>query len=88
MSGPSSTPRGERAPRPGITWQTELVRTEHVVDDDAPDPTPNRATRRAIQRDTRRTCDDPEEWEECDPETAHAFWAALAHHTATRSEPT
>lgn len=32
--------------------------------------------------------DDPEEWEECDPETAHAFWAALAHHTATRSEPT
>lgn len=55
MTGPSSTPRGERTPRPGVTWQTELTRTEHVVDDDAPDPKPNRETRRALARRARRT---------------------------------
>lgn len=55
MTRPSSTPRGERAPRPGVTWQTAVVRTEQHVDDTAPDPTPNRATRRAIQRAKRRT---------------------------------
>lgn len=56
MSGPSSTPRGERAGRPGITWQTRLVRTEQHIDDTAPDPAPpNRATRRAMQRAARRT---------------------------------
>lgn len=55
MTGPTSTPRGERAPRPGVTWQTELTRTEHVIDDDAPDPAPpNRETRRAMQRAARR----------------------------------
>lgn len=54
MTSPSSTPRGERAPRPGITWQTELVRTEHVIADDAPDPQPNRATRRKQARANRR----------------------------------
>lgn len=55
MTGPSSAPRGERAPRPGVTWQTELARTEHVIDDDAPDPAPpNRATRRALARAARR----------------------------------
>ncbi|MFG2269110.1 hypothetical protein ACGFNY_04970 [Streptomyces chartreusis] len=55
MTAPSSTPRGERAGRPGITWQTELVRTEQHIDDDTPDPAPpNRATRRAMQRATRR----------------------------------
>ena len=31
MTGPSSTPRGERAPRPGARWETELVRTEQYV---------------------------------------------------------
>ncbi|WP_256082933.1 hypothetical protein, partial [Streptomyces sp. AVP053U2] len=53
MTGPSSAPRGEHAPRPGVTWQTELVRVERLVDDDAPDPTPpNRQTRRALKRGT------------------------------------
>lgn len=55
MSGPSSTPRGEHTPAPGITWDTHLVRAEEVVDDAAPDPRPNRATRRAMQRAARRT---------------------------------
>lgn len=56
MSGPSSTPRGERTSAPGVTWQTELVRTEQLVDDDAPDPQPpNRKTRRALARAARRT---------------------------------
>lgn len=55
MTGPSSTPRGEHTPRPGATWETRLVRVEQLVDDDAPAPRPNRATRRAMQRAARRT---------------------------------
>ncbi|WP_432137620.1 hypothetical protein [Streptomyces sp. bgisy154] len=55
MTAPSSTPRGERAGTPGIAWQTELVRTEQLIADDAPDPQPNRATRRALKRAARRT---------------------------------
>ncbi|WP_192582747.1 hypothetical protein [Streptomyces triticiradicis] len=56
MTGPSSTPRGEHTPRPGTTWEQHLVATETVIDDDAPDPTPpNRKTRRALARATRRT---------------------------------
>jgi len=64
VTGPSSTPRGERAPRPGVTWETELVRTETVVDEpddtSGPDtnqplpPRPNRETRRALARAARR----------------------------------
>jgi hypothetical protein len=55
MTGPSSTPRGEHTPAPGVTWQTRLVPTgEQLVDDDAPDPHPNRATRRAAARAARR----------------------------------
>jgi hypothetical protein len=54
VTGPSSAPRGEHAPRPGVTWQTALVRVEQVVDDTAPDPRPNRATRRALNRAARR----------------------------------
>ncbi|MEU3851756.1 hypothetical protein [Streptomyces sp. NPDC029554] len=54
MTGPTSAPRGEHTPAPGTTWQTELVRTETVIDDDAPAPRPNRATRRALKRATRR----------------------------------
>lgn len=54
MSGPSTTPRGEHTPAPGVTWQTEVVRVEQLVDDDAPDPRPNRKTRRAMQRAARR----------------------------------
>jgi hypothetical protein len=50
MTSPSSTPRGEHTPRPGANWQTELARTEHLIADDAPDPRPNRATRRAMAR--------------------------------------
>jgi hypothetical protein len=49
VTGPSS-PRGEHSPQPGVTWNTHLVRTETVIDDDAPDPQPNRATRRALAR--------------------------------------
>ncbi|MFM9629399.1 hypothetical protein ACKI10_17450 [Streptomyces galilaeus] len=56
MTGPSSTPRGEHTPRPGTAWEQHLVSTgEQIVDDDAPDPRPNRATRRAMQRAARRT---------------------------------
>lgn len=54
MTKPSSSPRGEKASTPGARWDTELRRTETVIDDDAPDPTPNRATRRAIARAARR----------------------------------
>ncbi|MFF7829754.1 hypothetical protein ACFZCM_31515 [Streptomyces rochei] len=54
MSGPSSAPRGEHAPAPGVTWQTEVVRVEQLVDDDAPGPRPNRKTRRAMKRAARR----------------------------------
>lgn len=51
MTGPSSNPRGEHTPGPGVTWQTVLGTTgEHVIADDAPDPRPNRATRRALKR--------------------------------------
>ncbi|MGW8357373.1 hypothetical protein [Streptomyces wedmorensis] len=51
MTGPSSNPHGEHAPRPGVTWQTVIGTTgEHVINDDAPDPRPNRATRRALAR--------------------------------------
>jgi hypothetical protein len=54
VTAPSSAPRGEHTPAPGVTWNTELARTELVVDDDTPDPQPNRATRRAMQRAARR----------------------------------
>jgi len=55
VTGPSSAPRGEHAPRPAVTWETELVRVEQLVDDDAPEPAPpNRATRRALKRAARR----------------------------------
>ena len=54
MTGPSSSPRGERAGTPGANWEQRLVRTEQVIDDDAPGPTPNRKTRRAMQRAARR----------------------------------
>lgn len=54
MTGPSSSPRGERSPAPGVTWDTVLARVETVIDDDAPDPQPNRATRRALARAKRK----------------------------------
>ncbi|MEV6696269.1 hypothetical protein AB0M68_03775 [Streptomyces sp. NPDC051453] len=51
MSGPSSSPRGERAGRPGARWETELRSSgEQLIPDDAPDPRPNRQTRRAARR--------------------------------------
>lgn len=64
MTGPSSAPRPEHSPRPGVTWETRLVRTEVVVDD--PDdttvhgmnepvlPSLNRETRRELARKARR----------------------------------
>jgi len=56
MTAPSSSPRGEHPGRPGAHWDTQLVRVEQHVDDNEPDPTPpNRATRRAHARATRRT---------------------------------
>lgn len=54
MSGPSSTPRGEHTPRPGATWNTAVVRVEQLVNDETPDPRPNRATRRAMKRRQKR----------------------------------
>ena len=55
MTGPSSSPRPEHTPRPGITWDSTVVWSgEELVDDDAPDPAPpNRATRRALARAKR-----------------------------------
>lgn len=64
MTDPSSSPRGEHTPRPGVTWEQHLVRTEQLVDDpddtttpglnDPQPPRPNRATRRAAARAARR----------------------------------
>ncbi|MEV5944656.1 hypothetical protein [Streptomyces sp. NPDC051994] len=54
MSRPSASPRGEHAGNPGVRWETELRPVERVVDDEAPEPRPNRATRRAIARNARR----------------------------------
>ena len=51
MTGPSSSPRGEHSGRPGATWEIELrPGAERLIADDAPDPKPNRATRRAAAR--------------------------------------
>ncbi|MGW6557943.1 hypothetical protein [Streptomyces hydrogenans] len=51
MTGPSSNPCGERAARPGVTWQTVLGTTgERLLADDEPEPRSNRATRRAAAR--------------------------------------
>jgi hypothetical protein len=56
VTGPSSTPRGEHAGRPGTYWNTVLVSTgEQLADDDTPTPRPNRATRRAAMRAARQT---------------------------------
>jgi hypothetical protein len=63
VSSPTSAPRGEHAPAPGVTWNTELVRLgEVVVDSDDGEspfgwrelPKPNRETRRAAARAARR----------------------------------
>lgn len=51
MTSPSSSPRGERAGRPGAQWGTVLRTTgERVIPDDEPTPQANRATRRAAAR--------------------------------------
>ncbi|MFD3777327.1 hypothetical protein [Streptomyces sp. NPDC058612] len=71
MSGPTSVPAGERPGRPGTRWETRLTRVEQYVADDAPTPTPNRATRRALARQA------PEE-PMTDPITP-ARWAAALH---------
>lgn len=56
MTGPSSNPHGERAPRPGVAWQTTIATTgERVIADDEPAPRANRATRRAARRKRRTT---------------------------------
>lgn len=64
MTGPSSSPRGERAGRPGVTWEQHPVHRETVIYDPEDTsgqignppfpPRPNRATRRAQARATRR----------------------------------
>ncbi|MER7151232.1 hypothetical protein [Streptomyces lydicus] len=55
MSAPASSPRGEKAGRPGARWETELRWTgEQIVPDDQPEPRVNRATRRAAARARRR----------------------------------
>jgi hypothetical protein len=54
VTAPSSSPRGEHAGRPSTHWETILGTTgEHVIADDAPNPQPNRATRRAARRKKR-----------------------------------
>jgi hypothetical protein len=51
MTGPSSSPRGERAPRPGTTWDTTLHHGgEHLLPDGDEPPRANRAARRAARR--------------------------------------
>jgi len=67
VTGPSSTPRGEHAGRPGTGWEQQLVRgLEIVVEEDDGNPfawdepqpgeyRPNRATRRATRRAQRQT---------------------------------
>lgn len=55
MTAPSGSPRSERAGTRGVRWETELRPVERVVDDEAPEPRPNRKTRRAIARAARRT---------------------------------
>lgn len=70
----SSSPRGEHAGRPGAAWETELVPVEVWVPDHgwktvSPSTAdalpaeqqavrPNRATRRRLARETRRTRED------------------------------
>lgn len=67
MTGPSSAPRGEHTPAPGVTWNTQLVSLGEVVVDELddgespfgwreldPPPAANRETRRAIARAARR----------------------------------
>ncbi|SFK74449.1 hypothetical protein [Streptomyces pini] len=62
MSGPSSAPRGEHTPRPGVTWNSTVEWTgEQLVDgetalpdNDSEPPRPNRATRRALARAARK----------------------------------
>jgi hypothetical protein len=61
VTAPTSTPHGERAGTPGAHWDTRLVHRERVIDETSgPDmnqpaePRPNRATRRALARATRR----------------------------------
>lgn len=54
MTAPSGSPRGERAGTSGVRWETELRPVERVVDDTAPEPRPNRKTRRATARNARR----------------------------------
>ena len=56
----------EHTPKPGVTWEQHLVRTETIVDRSPDDtstpgmneplpPQPNRKTRRAQARKARRT---------------------------------
>lgn len=40
MTGPSSAPRGERPPAPGVTWERQLVTTGEIVVDTDRDESP------------------------------------------------
>lgn len=54
MTSPSSSPRGERAGRPGTQWGTVLRTTgERLIPDNAPTPQANRRARRAAARRTK-----------------------------------
>lgn len=56
MTGPTSVPRGEHAPRPAPAWAVTWL-GEHLADTDQPEPEPprlNRAQRRALARAARR----------------------------------
>ena len=62
MRGPSSSPRGEHTPKPGVLWTTTVGWSgEEVVDDDAEPHRPNRATRRAAKRQRPRKAQEARE---------------------------
>jgi hypothetical protein len=64
VTGPSSAPRGEHTPRPGVTWVTSTVgwSGKQLVDDDAPrTPTeprhPARGRARSTEDEVARPCE-------------------------------
>jgi hypothetical protein len=76
VTGPSSNPRGEHTPKPGVWWITTVGWSgEEVVVDDAEPPRPNRATRRAAKRRGRSEAQQPSGKPSvlvCGPETPSA----------------
>lgn len=85
MTSLSSSPRGEHTPRAGATW--DHPRTEVVIPDDAPDPRPGRAERRALARAARRNkpmTDQP--LPSINARDVHGFCPACGHPTLRLGE--